>query len=256
MMPKGTAFFVGVQDSEPRGKSYLYLVTAKHVLQANDKKSWLPEVILRLNTKRGDSELIPIRLFDSGGKQNVFLHPNDKSADITVMPALLDELTFDYKVLPENLVTSKKDFVDLKIREGAEVFFTGLFSRYLGNRKNYPIVRFGRVALVTDEQVNFAGEEADLYLVETGSFGGNSGSPVFFYLGTDRNPGKVVVGPPILKLAGVLSGTYLDEHPITGAEAAAAAISRSNMGIAAVVPAYKLWEILTGPELTERRKKK
>jgi hypothetical protein len=39
-------------------------------------------------------------------------------------------------------------------------------------------------------------QEADLYLLETQSYGGNSGSPVFFYLGIDRAApeGKAEVG--------------------------------------------------------------
>jgi len=54
----------------------------------------------------------------------------------------------------------------------------------------------------------------DLYLIEAGSYGGNSGSPVFFYLGSDREPGSIVIGSPIFKLVGVIQGTFLDAHEI------------------------------------------
>jgi hypothetical protein len=116
----------------------------------------------------------------------VFLHPNDSTADIAVIPFVPDQKLFEFKVLPMAFLTSKKDFLELKIVEGSEVFFTGLFSPHVGTRRNYPVVRFGRVAMITDEKVKFVDYEADLYLVETGSFGGNSGAPVFFYLGSDR----------------------------------------------------------------------
>jgi len=110
--------------------------------------------------------------------------------------------------------------------------------------------------MITDEKIKFVDYEADLYLVETGSFGGNSGSPVFFYLGSDRKPGALILGPPILKLAGVMSGTFLDVQPVRAVETAKIDVASSSMGVAAVVPAYKVLEILTGPELTARRERR
>lgn len=256
LKPWGTAFFVGVPDPKDANRTFVYLVTAKHVLQTDDRKSWLPKVFLRLNTKKGDTGLVEVPITPSGRNQTVFVHPKDATADVAVIPALPDEQRFDFKVLPLELLTSKQDFADLKIVEGSEVFFTGLFSPHVGTRRNYPVIRFGRVAMITDEKVKFGDYEADLYLVETGSYGGNSGSPVFFYLGSDRQPGALILGPPVLKLAGVMSGTFLDLQPVRAVETARIAVAPSNMGIAAVVPAYKVMEILSGPELTAQRQRK
>ncbi len=72
----------------------------------------------------------------------------------------------------------REDFKKLNIREGTEVFFTGLFVPYSGYERMYPIVRFGRVSLVTEEKIKWKDQLMDLYLIESGSFGGNSGSPV------------------------------------------------------------------------------
>ncbi len=256
LKPWGTAFFVGVKDPKHEDRSFVYLVTAKHVLQAEDRKSWLPKVFVRLNTRAGDSQFVTVPLVLSGAGQTVFLHPKDSAADVAVIPALPDEKRFDFKFLPEQFLTSKEDFAGLGIVEGSEVFFTGLFSPHVGTRRNYPVVRFGRVALITDEKIKFGDQEADLYLVETGSYGGNSGAPVFFYLGLDRQPGTIIAGPPILKLAGVMSGTFLDVQPVKAIETAKIAGAPSNMGIAAVVPAYKVKEVLAGPELSARRQGK
>ena len=254
--PWGTSFFVGVKDPKDEKRSYAYLVTAKHVLQNEDRKSWLPKVFLRLNTLKGDAAFVEIPINVSGNNQTVFVHPNDSTADVAVVPFLPDQKRFEFKILPMEFLTSKQDFSDLKIVEGSEVFFTGLFSPHVGTRRNYPVVRFGRVAMITDEKVKFTDYETDLYLVETGSFGGNSGSPVFFYLGSDREAGTLIVGPPVLKLAGVMSGTFLDVQPVRAVETAKIDVAPSSMGIAAVVPAYKLLEILTGPELTTRRERR
>lgn len=256
LKPWGTAFFVGVKHPNDETKSFVYLVTAKHVLQTDDRKSWLPKVLLRLNTRKGDTGIVEVPVVPSGRNQTVFLHPKDATADVAVIPALPDEKRFEFKFLPSELLTSKKDFADLKIVEGSEVFFTGLFSPHVGTRRNYPVIRFGRVAMITDEKVKFGDYEADLYLLETGSYGGNSGAPVFFYLGSDREPGSIILGPPVLKLAGVMSGTFLDVQPVRAVETARIAVAQSNMGIAAVVPAYKVLEILEGGELAARRQRK
>lgn len=252
LVPYGTAFLVGVKDRKTADRFFVYLVTAKHVLRTPDHKSWLPKIFLRLNTKTGGSEILEIPLSLSGVNKTVFLH-TDPSVDIAVIPGLPDENKFDFKFLPEDMVTTEKDFKDLKITEGSEVFFTGLFSPYIGTRKNYPVVRFGRVSLITDEKIKFADQDAQLYLIESGSYGGNSGSPVFFYLGSDRTPGMLVVGSPILKLAGVMSGSFLDLQPVGVVETARVNVAPSSMGIAAVVPAYKLHELLFSADLMKQR---
>jgi hypothetical protein len=251
-LPYGTGCFVGIKDPKNADRAFVYLVTAKHVLQATDHKSWLSKIFLRLNTRTGGSEILEIPLSFSGVDRTVFLH-SDSSVDLAAIPCLPDQVKFDFKILPEELLTTEQDFKTLGITEGSEVFFTGLFSPYLGTRKNYPVVRFGRVSLITDEKIRFVDRDADLYLVESGSYGGNSGSPVFFYLGSDRNPGMLVVGPPILKLAGVMSGSFLDLQPVSAVETARMNVAPSNMGIAAVVPAYKLRELLFSADLLKQR---
>ena len=251
-IPYGTAFFVGVKDTQNSERSFVYLVTAKHVLQAPDHKSWLPNIFLRLNTKNGASEVVKIPVALSGPHRTVFIHA-DPSVDVAIIPALPDQNKFDFKFLAEDMVTTEKDYKDLNITEGSEVFFTGLFTAYVGARKNYPVVRFGKVALITDEKIKFANQDAQLYLIESGSYGGNSGSPVFFYLGADRTPGSLHLGPPVLKLAGVMSGSFLDLQPVRTIENSGVNIAPSNMGIAAVVPAYKLHELLFGVELKKQR---
>ena len=86
LRPWGTAFFVGVADPKDANRTFVYLVTAKHVLQKDDRKSWLPKVFLRLNTKKGDTGFVEIPISPSGRDQTVFLHPNDSTADVAVIP--------------------------------------------------------------------------------------------------------------------------------------------------------------------------
>ncbi len=252
LIPNGTAFFAGVRhESEPNAYG-VYLVTAKHVLCEPNSSRFLDKVFLRLNKKSGGSEVGVVPIVTEGANKTVFIH-SDPSVDIAVIPSLPDFERFDCKFLPDDMITTKVGYTAMKIREGSDVFFAGLFSPFPGAEKNYPVVRFGRIALVTDERIPWQGKLMDLYLIEAGSYGGNSGAPVFFYLGSDREPGSLVVGAPVLKLAGIMQGTFLDAQEVKVIETKKLPISLASMGIAAVVPSYKLHEILFGEELRKLR---
>lgn len=252
LIPNGTAFFVGVPSETDADRLFGYLVTAKHVLTSGEGGPWLPRVFLRLDKLQGGTETVVIPLVPDGPTKNVFTSPNS-TVDIAVIPALPDQKAIDFKVLSVDLVTSQDDFPKLGIAEGSEVFFTGLFTPHTGQKRNYPVVRFGRVALLSDEKVDWNGVPTDLYLIESSSYGGNSGSPVFLYLGADRTPGSLVVGPPELRLAGVMKGAFQDVQPIKALSTSTIPVSLSNLGIAAVVPSYHLRNILFSAELSRLR---
>lgn len=247
--PDGTGFFVGVSDSISK-KTAVYFVTAKHVLK--NQNSFLDTIYVRLNRRDSLSETRSLPLSTTGKTKNVFTH-NDETVDIAVIPVRPDPTIFDYLTLPTEMLTNKKSFKELNIREGSDVFFTGMFTPFLGNKKIFPIVRFGRVALITDEKIPWGNEMTDLYLIESSSYGGNSGSPVFFYLGTDRGDGGIVIGQPQLKLAGIMKGYFGENSPIKIIETQKTPVSDRNLGIAAVVPSYFLEEILFSAELIKIR---
>jgi hypothetical protein len=168
---------------------------------------------------------------------------------VTVLP---DPNKYELKWLPEQLILSRESFKSRQLIEGTEVFFTSLFTPHIGKERNYPVARFGKVALVTEEKVDWDGKDTELFLMETSSYGGNSGSPVFFYLGAERQPGVLTVGQPELLLAGVMSGAFYEDRPIVFRETAKVPVASSNIGIAAVVPAYLLRDILFSPALKKR----
>ena len=252
LIPNGTAFFVGVKNPSEPTRSVVYLITAKHVLYKPDTTEFLDKVFVRINKRKGGSKINPIPIRVEGENKTVFFH-SDPTVDIVAIPFLPDQTRFDFKFLPDEYITTQEDYNKLHIREGSDVFFTGLFKPYLGSKKNYPIVRFGRVALVTDEKIEWQGKLMSLYLIEAGSYGGNSGSPVFFYLGSDRTPGVLNLGNPVLKLAGVMQGAFQDTQEIKVIETKRTPISVSNMGIAAIVPAFKVHELLFSDEIKHQR---
>ncbi len=255
-IPYGTGFFVGIKVGDGTQAS-AYLVTAKHVLkdeQGRDRK----RVYVRMNSKEGDPKFAPLDLSENNVSR-VYTH-TDPTVDLAVVPVALDEKIFDFKMIGDELVTTKESFKELKIGEGSDVFFVGLFTSFYGQHKNFPIARFGRVAMISGEKIPWQDrptepvQEADLYLLETQSYGGNSGSPVFFYLGPDRVPGQLYLGAEI-KLAGVMRGTFLNGSPIQFLQSPTAAIpySTQNVGIAAVTPSYLLHEILYSEPLLKLR---
>jgi Trypsin-like peptidase domain len=270
-MPVGTGFLAGVKIPSSKDQYIGYIVTNKHVIKSPDGKSFLPAIALRLNLNKGGVENVAVKIITEGVYKNVFSH-KDESVDLAVIliPPGVNQLKYDVSVVPQEWITSKEDYKSLNIAEGSEVFFTGLFVSHIGEQRNYPIVRFGRVALVTDEKVNWNGALTDLYLMEVSSHGGNSGSPVFFFLGPNREPGKIIIGGPVIKLAGIMQG-YFNElgqigfmQPTRSPQAEQqqgqqpksppVPVTILNSGIAAVVPAYKLQEILFGEELIQKRK--
>lgn len=179
--PNGTGFFVGVKHADNEKVFSVYFVTAKHVLQ-DESGNYFQEIVLRLNKKDGDSHLIKVALKDI----KIFEH-QDKDVDIALFNCLPDQNVYDFKFIPDDLIANKEVMARNEIAEGDEVFFAGLFTSHIGQKKNQPIIRFGKVALISDEKIEWKEKDKppkflDLLLLECQSFGGNSGSPVFFQL--------------------------------------------------------------------------
>lgn len=252
----GTAFLVSIPNERGTGE-FEYLVTAKHVLE-NENEEFFRRVFVRLNNRDKSAELLVLDVVPSGPNQNVFTH-NDPSVDIAVIPVVPDQDKIDFLTIPISMIKSKEDFKKTTITAGSDVFFVGLFMGHYGDKVNTPIFRFGRVAMITDDRIRWQEggkpvQLAELYLLETMSFGGNSGAPVFFSLGIDREPGKLYVGTEIT-LAGVMRGNFNEPRvgtfiPVPNAVLPAFA---QNIGIAAVTPAYLLHDILYSEKLKKLR---
>ena len=199
--------------------------------------------------------------------QNLF-PSSDPTVDLALVQVSLGDVSrFDVRLTPTSLLTTDADLKALNIAPGTDLFFSGMFSEYLGTDRMEPMVRFGRVSLLPYGKVSFGGVPEDLILAEVFSFGGNSGSPVFYYQGIDRSYGSIAAGPPVVKLAGVMQGFFPgNEHPIGTAEPVAGANTQAapgqrglpvfppNSGIAAIVPAQKILDILNSAEVHLRQR--
>lgn len=254
----GTGFFVFVENEAGGPGGHGYLVTAKHVLR-NDAGAYLPTVCIRMNDKNGGSQFLRLDLRPEGPQKNVFEH-GDATVDIAVVAALPSQELFDFLAFPTNLIKSKEEFKKSTIRPGSDVFFAGLFAPHYGEKVNSPIFRFGRVAMLPEDRIRWQEvgkqpEQVELYLLETMSFGGNSGSPVFFSQGMDRVPGQIILGGDEITLAGVMRGNFNEPRPgaLVQTPNAVLPIFAQNIGIAAVTPGYLLREILYSSEVKAKR---
>jgi hypothetical protein len=141
---------------------------------------------------------------------------------------------------------------------GDEVFLPGLFVNHVGRERNIPIVRTGNIAAMPDEPIDSKIGSLDAYLVEARSIGGLSGSPVFVNLGLYRRVGGTLMqaqdGQSVFRLLGLMHGHYQLKAPVTNAaELDGLSDEAINMGIAIVVPADRIKDVVNRREYAEAR---
>jgi hypothetical protein len=250
----GTGFLLGVQPPDNPNKGVLYLVTNHHVATPgieHGKPCKIPSASIRFNlnkpTATGElSQELPL-------EPSAWMFPADPSVDLAIMLVALNQEIFSFKLIPSTLLMSEKDAKAAQVAEGDTVIFAGLFVQFQGKVRNEPIVREGKVAMMADEPTpTTLGLSGKVYLVDAHAFGGNSGSPMLLDLGGARN-GNLIAGQ-IFKLFGVVSG-YVQETSDLNLQAVAsyAGTITANSGIATVVPAQQLLNLLDLPNVKAQR---
>jgi len=233
---KGTAFFVGVPSESIEGLDYVYLVTAKHVAKRLEGK----EFLVRINTRAGGSAIL------KGQGTRWWYHPTDESVDVGLI-TFSPPPEFEYMRIQTSSFLSDEIIRKKSIGPGDEVFITGLFAQLSGLQRNLPIVRMGNIAMIPGESVPTSIGDIEAYLVEARSIGGLSGSPAFV-----RE--TVYEGIGSFYLLGLMHGHW--DIPAKNRSDIGDVYSKGtvNMGIAIVVPAKKILEVLNQPQLVESRR--
>ncbi|MBA7673314.1 hypothetical protein ES703_81509 [subsurface metagenome] len=236
---QGTAFFVSVPSESMEGKSYIYLVTAKHVAIKLEGKTFM----VRINTNDGKSALV------IGEGTQWWYHATDESVDVALIP-FVPPAEFEYRSIPTTMFLLDEIIQGKSIGTGDEVFIAGLFAHLTGSARNLPIVRMGNIAMMPGEPVStkeFGDIEA--YLIEARSIGGLSGSPAFV-----RE--TVTMGLGAFYLLGLMHGHW--DIPLQSKNDAMRAdedtYGQVNMGIAIVIPAKKILEVLNQPRMIDARR--
>jgi hypothetical protein len=255
----GTAFIASI----PEGKSVChYLVTSRHSILALKGK----DQVIRANTTDGGA--IPIQMDD-----NWWFHPTEeKTVDVAVRP--FDPKGLDTVSVSEELFLTEDKISEFYIGQGDEVSITGLFTKVTGESTNVPILRRGCIAMFPDDKIQRVamgdGErDIDGYLIEVRSVGGMSGSPVFVRAPIGLNfevhtrSGKRRVAKAHFQgdyfLLGVAQSHWEippDQKNKIDFQSANKREESINLGIAIVVPAKKILEVLNHQELVAMRKQR
>jgi Trypsin-like peptidase domain len=250
-VPMATAFLVRVPLDPNRTQDtdlqVTYLVTAKHVVLGAGTST----LYIRGNQPNGG-------IFDWPVTSDQWaLH---SSSDVAVVAASIPN-DWGYKFIPIDLFATDEYIVKQRVSEGDEVFFVGLFGRVPGNERTQPIVRSGIIALMPREKISLRMDPhtetrklVDAYLVEARSWGGHSGSPVLFHPPITRQLSQLGTGDNIVRLLGLVHGHYdIPQEVAFIGDMAGSATVDINAGIAIVIPAQAITEMLMTGDILEAR---
>ena len=245
--PDGASgFIIAIPSEVYPERPYYYVATCVHELPGTS-----PSV--RVNTTDGKSCTIETR------RSEWTDHPGGD--DIAILPLAFD-LTGVCAIKESRLITHSI-IVEHSIGPGDEVFLVGRFHVQEGTIRNTPTVRIGNIALMPHEPIYQPkrGTKQESFLVEIRSLSRYSGSPVWVYPAPwYPRPGQEMIhsraiGPYLL---GVDWGHIGEYKPVlykdTGTQVNDEWGVEQNSGMAGVVPAWKLAELLHVQELEDKRK--
>lgn len=259
----GTGFFVGIPLESDPDVCARYLVTAGHVADQLESGKFF----VRVNkTGGGTAELeFPTTGIYQADKQKWYRHPS-KFTDVAVYPCSPNPSLFDFMSIPIGQFLNDKITQEYQIGIGDETVMIGLFSKHKGDTKNIPILRLGNLCMFPDEsiaRVKGAGGAVDsmnAYLVEVRSTGGLSGSPVFvkrtvvLTLPDQQGRPQKMQGEGEIHLLGLAQGHWeIDPKDRNNIFIRSGTEESINLGIALVVPAYVIREVLEQDELAALR---
>lgn len=241
----GTGFFIGYPSRDADVESvYGYLVTCKHLIDGLDGH----EIVVRLNKQDGTSTTKKL------GDVRWYYH-EDKTVDLAICPVSLP--TPGYKVAyidSARFVIDRKACVDglaMEIGHGDEVSMVGLFANLHGKEQNQPLVRSGAIAMLPAEPIPTTQGPVRGVLVEVRSIGGLSGSPVFVLQQNNNTFRACLLGVAKchweVPMRGTLKGGEND------VEFNMELRDGINMGLAVVIPASQILDVLEARELTTMR---
>lgn len=253
---KATGFFVGMPNPDSGLCPFVYLVTARHVI---DKIRDLncSEVWVRWNFKDGTARQIPTPITEW------MFHPNsnDEDVDVAVLNVNNAPENIDHSPFALNIIATTEALKEFAVGPGDEVFLAGLFRYHYGESgSNIPIIRVGNIAAMPESKVETRFGRFDAYLIETRSMGGLSGSPVFLHLGDFRRlSGSVRVFTPggaaqqnwgAYLLLGLMHGHW-DNVATLDYEDYRDEQRGINTGIGIVVPVQKIIETVRQQKILE-----
>jgi hypothetical protein len=272
----GSGFLVMLPMESILGLAHVYVVTNTHVVAG------AVDPVVRLNRNDGKPEFLETR-----ARQWI---PHPDGDDISVLPFTLEEEHLRHSPIPINIFLTPRLVQDEDVGIGDDTVMVGRFINHEGKQLNTPAVRFGNIAMMPHEKIKSeSGLEQESFLVEIRSLPGYSGSAVFIYspcatndmsvrrFGFDkestvpnfraRTPEEKEQLNTALRVRYESKGPYLlgiDWCHIRrkstvlnsdGKRAIPEQFVYENTGMAGVIPAWKLFDLLHCEELLNMRRK-
>lgn len=250
----GTGFFVGVPlEVEGTVLNHIYLITARHIIDAIEKRSSDKTVYLRMNLNDGGATFVGTKIDEWR------FHPKESNADVAALSWAPPLKTFDLRYIGTELAVTEDIINKENIGVGDDVFLVGLFVNHFGSKQNLPIIRVGNIASMPEEKVYTDYGGIDAYLVEARSIGGLSGSPVFAFIGAMRRiGGDTHLGRegPLFYWLGLMHGHFeLSKLELDNLGEDSLTNTKINTGIAIVVPTWKILEVINQEVFMKAREK-
>lgn len=251
----GTGFLVGIKPKTfGERMRWFYGVTNWHVAMRDGFS------VIRVNRRDGGSEIIELEPHDW------IAHPDGDDLAITECPLSLRDEHHDAMALPTDQFVSQQmletwgigqtlGFPSMAIGVGDDVFMVGRFIDHDGGPTNNPALRFGNISIMPSPIEQPTKKVRDSFFIDMHSRAGYSGSPVLVY----RTPGtdlaeimrtkKMQLGACFVLLLGVHWGQFPETWKVEGSNQHVKGVS----GMTAVVPAWRIIEMLNLPRLKEIR---
>jgi hypothetical protein len=252
----GTCFFVFYGDSRVgEGQRWGYLVTNRHMADPGVENGFhypTQEVSLRVNLKTPNDGNESVELSIPLGGATRWYFPEDSAVDLAVLPLNLNQQIYDFDPINASSISTSETMQSDKFEPGRSVIFAGFFYQWGGQKKIQPIVRQGVLAMIPDELIQTTlHKPGHLYLADVHAFHGNSGSPILINIGGAH--GNVLTMDNYI-LLGVVSGYWPEDESfnIPAARVLAGEV-HDNSGIATIVPAYELKQLLDSSALQAQR---
>jgi hypothetical protein len=286
-VPVATAFFVF--DRSVAAPYPVWVVTARHCIQ--EARASGRQMYLRVNTKDSfvDIPTNPDDWHESTSSDVALAYwLGPPECVITSVP--LDQFVgADYRYHGAADLPIAADIAKMGgqlVLVGHEVFFVGLFSQHAGRERNLPIARFGAVSRQPSEPISVQRsdgsiEELEGYLVEARSWGGHSGSPVFWYYPISEvffvpdptarpmnrearrragakaaNQRQIPISREggLIALLGLVSAHFdIPQQAQTQGDVLGQVVTNINAGIAVVTPAHHIRELIESEPVQEER---
>lgn len=245
----GSGFMISVPSTAHEGWHHLHIVTNSHVVREGESP------VVRVNTRDGGMDILDLSEED-------WVHHIDGD-DIAVSDPDIDMEPYKFSYVSTNSFLTKEIIEAHNIGPGDEVFMVGRFVPHEGRQRNTPTARFGNISMMPWEPIHHPsrGINQESFLVETRSLGGFSGSPVFVHIpamsarpyeeGFSAGAGPWLLGVDWGHLPIDEQVKWKDDkRPIEEGW-----VVESNSGQMAVVPAWKLQELLDQEELAMSRQR-